>query len=104
VIVAEQRLTVTDKVYPTSAGSRGVTTNPGIPAPRGVGASVSSDRTVKVWDAQTGQQLLTLTLKGELGYDWKVRISFSRDGKRLACNGPDGTATICDATPLLEKP
>jgi hypothetical protein len=39
VILAEQGLTGTDKVYPTSAGSRGVTTNPGIPALRGVGAN-----------------------------------------------------------------
>jgi hypothetical protein len=34
VTVAEQRLTVTDMVYPTSANSGGMTTNSGIPAPR----------------------------------------------------------------------
>jgi hypothetical protein len=50
IILAKQRLTGTDKVYPTSAGSGCVTTNPGIPVPRGVGAngaaspSIPSDR------------------------------------------------------------
>src|SRR5207302_1253287 len=43
-------------------------------------ASASSDKTVKVWDAQTGQELLTL--KGHTGY--VTSVAFSPDGKRLA--------------------
>src|SRR5262245_24682862 len=41
-----------------------------------------SDGTVKVWDAQTGQELLTLTceLSGR-------SLTFSPDGKRLASGG-----------------
>jgi WD40 repeat protein len=52
--------------------------------------------TVKVWDTQTGQELLTL--KGG------SRVVFSPDGHRLASNGPNGTVTIWDATPLPAKP
>src|SRR5262249_18653372 len=43
-------------------------------------ASASNDKTVKVWDVQTGQQ--TLTLKGHTVPVWTV--AFSPDGKRLA--------------------
>ena len=43
-------------------------------------ASASADGTVKVWDAATGQE--TLTLKGHTG---EVNsVAFSPDGKRLA--------------------
>ena len=40
---------------------------------------------MKVWDAATGQETLTLTLKGHTG---DVRsVAFSPDGKRLASGG-----------------
>ena len=42
-------------------------------------SAARDDRTVKVWDAQTGQELLTL--KGTAGDD---SVAFSPDGKRLA--------------------
>ena len=43
-------------------------------------ASASEDRTVKVWDAATGQE--TLTLKGHTGS--VNSVAFSPDGQRLA--------------------
>jgi WD40 repeat protein len=50
------------------------------------------DNTVKVWDAQTGQELLTFTLGKNTG---KVsNVAFSPDGKRLVSN-----VMIWDATP-----
>jgi WD40 repeat protein len=50
---------------------------------------------VKVWDAQTGQE--TLTLKGHSG---SVRsVSFSPDGKRIVSGGGyrDNTVKVWDA-------
>ncbi len=61
-------------------------------------ASASADRTVKVWDAQTGQELFTLK-----GHKNAVRaVVFSPDGKRLAsAGGPsgkqDGEVKVWDA-------
>ena len=51
-------------------------------------ASAGHDRTVKVWDAATGQEILTL--KGHTGLCQSV--AFSPDGKRLASAscGSDG--------------
>jgi WD40 repeat protein/tRNA A-37 threonylcarbamoyl transferase component Bud32 len=43
-------------------------------------ATASSDGTVKVWDARTGQELLTRPMHP----GWAVRVSFSPDGSRLA--------------------
>jgi serine/threonine protein kinase len=77
-----------------------------IPADRSVafspdGKRLASDadgKTVKVWDAQTGQELLALKHSGVNS------VAFSPDGKRLAGSGPDGRVTIWDATPLPAKP
>jgi WD40 repeat protein len=49
------------------------------------------DPTVRVWDAQTGQQLLALKGRG-----WS--LAFSRDGHRLVAG-----EQLWDATPLPEK-
>ena len=43
-------------------------------------AGAATDHTVKVWDAQTGQELLTL--KGHT--EQVLSVAFSADGKRLA--------------------
>ena len=57
-------------------------------------ASASYDGTVKVWDARTGQE--TLTLKG------LTSVAFSPDGQRLASASLDQTVKVWDATPLSE--
>jgi WD40 repeat protein len=59
--------------------------------------SVADDKTVKVWDAKTGQELHTF--KGPFRC-----AMFSPDGHHLASGLNEGTVTIWDATPLPEKP
>jgi WD40 repeat protein len=55
---------------------------------------------VKVWDAETGQELLTLEGHG----GGSNGVAFSPDGQRLAAGTADGTVKIYDATPLPAKP
>jgi WD40 repeat protein len=58
-------------------------------------ATASSDSTVRVWDAATGLELLTL--KGHTG---KVTgVAFSPDGTKLATCGADKKIIIYDGTP-----
>jgi len=51
------------------------------------------DKTLKVWDAQTGQE--TLTLKGHS--DPVYSVSFSPDGKRIVSGNHDNTLKVRDA-------
>ncbi len=56
-------------------------------------ASASDDKTVKVWDAQTGQE--QLTFKGHTAQ--VVSVCFSPDGRRLASASVDGALKVWDA-------
>jgi hypothetical protein len=56
-------------------------------------ASASYDQTVKVWDAATGEEVLTLK-----GHAHKVGgVAFSPDGSRIASASADGTVRVWDA-------
>ena len=56
-------------------------------------ASASSDNTVKLWDARTGQELLTLR-----GHGSTVRaVRFTADGRKLVSASHDGTVRVWDA-------
>src|SRR5262249_37379593 len=56
-------------------------------------ATGSWDRTVKLWDAATGQELLTLKGHSEA----ILSVAFSPDGKRLATGSQDQTVKLWDA-------
>jgi WD40 repeat protein len=55
--------------------------------------------TVKVWDAQTGQDLLTL--QGHT--DPVSSVAVSADGQRIISGSWDGTVKVWDAPPADEK-
>ena len=53
-------------------------------------ASASFDKTIKIWDVDTGQELRTLT-----GHtDWVTALAFSPDGTMLASGGNDRALRI----------
>lgn len=56
-------------------------------------ATASADQTAKIWDADSGKQLVTLT--GHRDMVWSV--AWSPDGKRLLTGSEDRTAKIWDA-------
>jgi WD40 repeat protein len=59
-------------------------------------ATASFDRTVKLWDMQTGQDVFTL-----LGHAAAVvSVAFSPDGNQIVSGGIDFTARVWNATPL----
>jgi WD40 repeat protein len=62
-------------------------------------ATASDDMTVKVWDAQTGQECLTL--KGHTNH--VTSVAFSPDSQRLVSASFDLTVKVWDATPIAAK-
>ena len=50
---------------------------------------------VDVWDAATGQEALTLTLKGRKNNSWSA--AFSPDGRRIISGNQDGTVMVWNA-------
>jgi tetratricopeptide (TPR) repeat protein len=62
-------------------------------------ASASADQTVKVWDAGTGQE--TLTLRGHTSF--VSGVAFSPDGQRLASASADQTLKVWDAKKLGDE-
>ena len=59
-------------------------------------ASASWDQTIKVWDAATGQEALTLK-----GHTQIVNtVAFSPDGERIASASADKTIKVWDARPI----
>jgi WD40 repeat protein len=63
-------------------------------------ATVSTDGTVKLWDATTGQEVLSL--RGHSG--GVVSLAFSQDGNLLTAGTSDGTIHVWDARPWRSQP
>jgi WD40 repeat protein len=65
-------------------------------------ASVSRDKSAKVWDANTGKVLSTLVVHdpkqkgGKLKDQWFVAISFSQDGSKVVTGSTDKTVRLWD--------
>ena len=62
-------------------------------------ATASRDNTAKVWDAQTGQAVLTLTGHSDYVYD----VAFSPNGTLIATGSRDATAKVWDAASGEER-
>jgi WD40 repeat protein len=62
-------------------------------------ATISPGGEIKLWDAATGRELLSLQRPGSVSFG---TLTFSADGRRLIFSGPDGLV-VWDATPRQER-
>ena len=63
----------------------------------------SNDQTVKVWDAKTGAELISLKGYSLGAYVTNAIVAFSPDGGRLV-TGTSDTTLVWDARPLDRVP
>ncbi len=61
--------------------------------------SASDDQTVKLWDVNSGHEVLSLRGHADQVYD----VAFSPDGYQLASASLDGTVKVWDASPLTPE-
>jgi WD40 repeat protein len=59
-------------------------------------AASSLDHTIRMWDFESGQEVLTLRRFD----DWVTDVAFSTDGHQLVAGCVDGTTAIFDAQPV----
>src|SRR6185312_9536339 len=60
-------------------------------------ASGGADGTVQIWNAQTGQPMLTYTGHAHANPPFVLGVAWSPDGKRIVSGGDDGSARVWDA-------
>ena len=68
-------------------------------SPDGKRLATGDDRTIKIWDAQTGQELLSIK-----GHTAVFSVAFSPDGKRLASRHAQAMETASEGVGCADRP